>query len=232
MTNRIEIDGNRIEAGGIEARTIAAGAPGPRRGRRIAGTRAFGTVAAASALLLSGCANAGPEQAPVHTEQHDEQGQGDAGSGETGSEQDDLASMTFDVSWQDAVSTASAAFDGRLISVELDRERGEWAYSIELASDAEEYDATVSASSGEILGDRTEPLDAEVPGEVIDTGGLITPEAAMGAATAEVDGAVRSWSLDRDRRGVSYEVEIAAAGGGSRDVTVDAKSGDVVEVDD
>lgn len=199
-----------------------------------------GAVALAAVLMLGGCAgNAGSASTTPSPEQRSTEAPTsaatDGGASNPSDARDDLASMTFDVSWEDAVASAKSAFDGQLTAVGLEAERGEWVYSVDLVSSSEEYEATISATTGEILDARTEKLDAddaaESTDEIIDTNGLITPEEAMRAAVARVDGPVRSWSLDRDRRGVEFEVEVLA-GNDSTDVSVDAKTGEVVEIDD
>lgn len=202
---------------------------------------AGGAASVAALLLLAGCA--GPsavEDAPAtsdpgaSSERSDENGSGGSGGSGGSTTEESLADASVDVSWEDAVAAAQEAFDGRLISVELDRDRGELVYSVELVSDTEEYEAIVSASSGEIVHEQREPLEAddaaEAAEEVLDTSGLISPEEAMTAATGEIDGPVKSWKLDRDWQGTFFEVEIAASGN-DRDVLVDAVSGEVVEVD-
>lgn len=200
---------------------------------------AGGAASVAALLLLAGCAGpAAVEVAPAtsdpgaSSERSEENGSGGS-AGSTNEES--LADASVDVSWKDAVAAAQEAFDGRLISVELDRDRGELVYSVELVSDTEEYEAIVSASSGEIVHEQREPLEAddaaEAAEEVLDTSGLICPEETMTAATGEIDGPVKSWKLDRDWQGTFFEVEIAASGN-DRDVLVDAVSGEVVEVDD
>ncbi|QZY52395.1 PepSY domain-containing protein [Leucobacter tenebrionis] len=198
-----------------------------------------GAASVAALLLLAGCAGpAAVEDSPAAsdpgtTSERSEEGGSGGSAGPTAEES--LIDASVDVSWEDAVAAAQEAFDGRLISVELDRDRGELVYSVELVSDTEEYEAIVSASSGEIVHEQREPLDAddaaEAEEEVLDTSGLISPEEAMTAATGEIDGPVKSWKLDRDWQGTFFEVEIAASGN-DRDVLVDAVSGEVVEVDD
>lgn len=205
------------------------------------GRRAFAAlgVTLISALALAGCGGAdeahnggAPSQDGAATEGPTDDGAGADDPAAGG--QDDLAAEDFDVTWQDAVSAAQASFDGRLLKVELDRERSGFAYTIELASDTEEYEAKIDPSSGEILHEESEPLEAddaaEIAEEVIGPKGLIAPAEAMSAATAEIDGPVASWSLDRSWDGTFYEVEIRT--GDDRDVVIDASDGTVAELDD
>jgi uncharacterized membrane protein YkoI len=215
--------------------------------------RRGGAIAAATvgtALLLAGCATQAPtdsapqdeprqpadSQTPSESGQAPSEGQGgeDQGGG-SASQGGDLATETFDVSWQDAVATAQQAFDGRLMGVELDREGGEYFYTVDLASDTEEYEGHVHATTGELRGEETEPLDsddaAEVDDEVFEVDGLVEPSEAIAAALAEVDGTATSWSLDRGWAGIHYDIDVDLTSGDDAEVEVDATTGEVVEVD-
>lgn len=186
-----------------------------------------------SALLVTGCGAGGDVEAPAAPLETDEDGSSQEGAAPA--PDDDLAAQSLEVSWTDAVSAAQQEFDGRLTSLELDSERQGYVYSVDLVSGSEEYEALVSASSGEILRDETESLDgddaAEAGDEVFELEGLVEPGDAMTAATGEAEGAARSWSLDREWDGIFYEVEVAPSAGDDLDVTIDAESGEVVEVD-
>ncbi|MGI6878398.1 PepSY domain-containing protein [Microbacterium sp. gxy059] len=213
--------------------------------RRARGLGLLSLAAVGSALLLAGCSTSddpAEEEAPREAEQGtggqtepEDEGAASEESPAAGDQADDLSSFEASVTWQDAVTTAQESFDGDLISIGLERERSEYAYSVELASDSEEYEATISATSGEVLHEESEKLDdddaAEIAEEIIDAAGLVEPADALAAATGEVEGTVTSWSLDRDWEGTFFEVEVLTSAG-DRDVVVDAESGEVVGTDD
>lgn len=184
-----------------------------------------------AALFASGCAGQGGGDAA------EPQITGSPEESENSENVEDLAALEFDVAWQDAVGAAQDAFEGDLIAVELEQERGEWLYTIELTSNTQEFEAKISAESGELVGEEREHLEpddaAEAADEVIEPDGLISAADAMTAATAEVAGAVHSWQLDGSWDGTFFDIEIQASDmPGDVEVTVDAETGDVVEIDD
>lgn len=211
-----------------------------------------GALSAAAVLVLAGVALAGcttedpSSTAPgVTAEPSDEattDGTGDDGAGDSGSDDSGstdsaaggLAAEEFDVAWDEAVQIAQDAFDGRLTSLDLDEDDGRFEYQVTLASSSEEFEATIDPNSGEIVQQEREALDsddaAEVDDEAFELAGLITPDEAMTAATAEASGPVSSWSLDRSWSGILYDVEIGTGDDGPS-VSVDAETGAVVEVE-
>lgn len=196
------------------------------RARRTTG--ALG-AAAIAAMVLAGCGS--DDDLPGEDTKNDSDSQGRVGSDR------DLTAEDLDVSWQDALGTAQDAFDGRPTSIELSWETNEWAYSIELVSDTEEYEAEISASSGEVVSESSDRLDdddaAEAESEVIDTEGLVDVDDAIQAAVDEVDGRVTEWKLDGSPRGEFFEIDVAPGDSGDDvEVTVDARSGEVVDVGD
>ena len=158
-------------------------------------------------------------------------------SGDSGPGRDaDLATTTFDVSWQDAVDIAMDGFDGQLTEVKLDWERDQWAYAVELVSDTEEYDVKVRAANAEVLREDIEPLYgddvAETQEDIFDPATVVDLQDAQTAALGAVDGRITEWVLEGDNRGVFFEFEILSNDGGDdTDVRVDATTGEVVEVD-
>lgn len=203
---------------------------------------AAGALSLAAGLVLAGGALAGctseepaTSSAPgVTAEPSDEATADGSGSADAGTGEGGLAAEGFAVAWDDAVGIAQDAFDGRLISLELDEDDGRVEYQVTLASDREEYEATIDPDSGEIVQQERDGLDAEDAAEVDDEAfeltGLITPAEAMSAAVAEIPGPVESWSLDRSWGGTQYDVEVRADD--SHEVVIDAETGRVIEIDD
>jgi uncharacterized membrane protein YkoI len=149
----------------------------------------------------------------------------------------DLATTTFDVTWQDAVATALERFDGDVTSVELDwkRSAGDYAYSIELQSDAAgEYEVDVHASTGEVVAESADPDSDADADDVLDLDAVTVDVAdAMQTALDERPGAVVEWTLDTDDGAQVFTFDVVTADGGDDlDITVDAATGESVEIDD
>lgn len=202
--------------------------------RRTAGTLSAATVGAA---LLAGCSSDEPaddtSQLPA-AESSEVTSPGGSTPGGAGRNAD-LANEQFKVSWQDALRTAQAAFGGRPTSIELGWENNEYAYTVELVSDTEEFDAEISATTGQIVSQSTDRLDEEdkreAADDVIDADGVIPVGDAVKTATAEAAGRVTEWKLDGSSRGTFYEFDIDVANGDDVDVVVDARTGGVVKTD-
>lgn len=205
--------------------------------------RALALIAlAASSAVLAGCAGDEPNQSapgisasPSEQPASSPETSAPAGDGSGTPSGDDLASQELAIGWTDAVGIATEAFDGRLVSLELDSDDGRLAYSVGLASATDEFEAVIDPTSGEILREERDRMDEddaqEVDGEAFELHGLISPAEAMTIATDEVPGAVRSWSFDRSWGGIMFDVEVSAADD-DREVSIDATTGKVTEIDD
>lgn len=190
-------------------------------------------------LLLAGCASGGDpgtgSSAPAASPASPDAGDGAAGSTEGGGEQD-LAAAEFDVTWKDALATAQDRFAGDPTSIGLDWETSEFAYTVELVSETEEYEVEISATSGDVVSESTDRLEAddaaEAKAEVFDPSQAVDVKDAMAAAVKKVDGRVTEWDLDGSARGLFYEVNVQPPGGADdSEVHVDARTGEVVGAD-
>lgn len=147
----------------------------------------------------------------------------------------DLATTEFAIAWTDAVDTATANFDGALAEIELDWRGDRYAYKVELVSDSEEYEVRIDADSGEQFGEQTEVIDAddvaEKQAETVDPQAVVPWSEALAAALDAHSGAVNEWKLEGTERGPEYTFDIDGGSDDDREVSVDAATGKVTEVD-
>jgi len=138
----------------------------------------------------------------------------------------DLNGYDFDVTLEDAIAISDEETGGGTIyQVGMDWSRDGWVWEIDTMADGEEWELEIHATTGEILKkDRERDDDDE---KQLELDSVIGHEAAMEAAVAEVPGKVTEWELDWDDNRQQYSVEIDD----DVDVSIDALSGDVIEVD-
>lgn len=144
----------------------------------------------------------------------------------------DLATATFELSWEQAVEIANGRFAGQLTEVGLDWEANQWAYVVELVSDTQEYDVKISATDGAVLSESMDTLDTDDDSrdEIFDPTSVIDMQQATSAALGEVEGQITNWKLEGSSRGTFFEFEILPGDGRDDvDVRVDATSGALVE---
>lgn len=136
------------------------------------------------------------------------------------------------------VSQAVDAFkkqwpEGKLKEVSFEKEDGRYVYELDGESDSKEYSLKLDATSGEILGQKEEN-DQDMVGEELTLAGLKTEkeafEAGKKAINEEVKG-IESWSLEIENGKAIYQVEFDL-GGQDREATLDAKTLEVLEIDD
>lgn len=188
------------------------------------------------ALLLSGCAPAqsgGASTPKPSAPSTGEQAGPEGGAGSTARDTD-LANAAFAMSWTDALEAAGERFAGDPVSLSLEWQRTAFAYSVELVSDAESYDAVFNADTGELMFEATEQ---ETPAEVAEkrqglivASELIAPADALAAAVAAAPGPVSEWEIDDEDGRLVYEVQIVTDTG-DVDVRVDARTREIVEID-
>lgn len=186
-------------------------------------------------LALSGCTageSAPPSQPPAEPSAT---APADTSSGEK-TRNTDLADAEFALTWQDALGQARQNFDGELYSIELDWEQTQFAYTVKLVSDTEEYEIEIGADSGDVLDEETEAMDSDdVAGktsEVVDVDRVVPWSDALATAKGVLDGRVDEWKLEGTERGAKYEFDIDTADGQDIEVSVDAYTGDLIGTDD
>lgn len=123
--------------------------------------------------------------------------------------------------------------EGKLKEVSFEKEGDRYVYELDGESDSKEYSLKLDATSGEILGQKEEN-DQDMVGEELSLAGLKTEkeafEAGKKAINEEVKG-IESWSLEMENGKAIYQVEFDL-GGQDREVTLDAKTLEVLEIDD
>ena len=123
--------------------------------------------------------------------------------------------------------------EGKLKEVSFEKEGDRYVYELDGESDSKEYSLKLDATSGEILGQKEEN-DQDMVGEELSLAGLKTEkeafEAGKKAINEEVKG-IESWSLEIENGKAIYQVEFDL-GGQDREVTLDAKTLEVLEIDD
>jgi len=148
----------------------------------------------------------------------------------------DLATAEFALSWQDALKQAQQRFDGDLQSIGLDWEQTQYAYTVKLASQTEEYEVEIAADSGDVLGEETDTMDgddaAESRAEIVDTATVVPWTEARDAALGVADGRIDEWKLEGDQRGPRHEFDVVTGSSEDTEVAVDARSGEVIGRDD
>lgn len=133
---------------------------------------------------------------------------------------------------EDAVSAAQENFDGELVELELDEDNNEWVYKVNLENDTEEYEAELSAEDLSVLNEETETDEDNNTEDQFSYGDAIPHDEAVQTALDEAGGELAGWTLDKDDGQLEYEVEVTNADNGDdTDVTINAESGEVIEVD-
>ena len=214
-------------------------------------------LALAGAFVLAGCGGGGGEEtaspgdpivvgdqepsASAEEPSGDQSGTDDSESGESGSDSGgaartpadaDLREVSVGVAVAEAlqISADEVGADSVVYSIDLDYSEhyGAWVWTIDTLVDGTDHEVEIDADTGDVLDHEQESSDDQ---EVaVDPADPMTPEQAIEAAGAEVDGPVRSWQLDSDDGERTYQVEVTA-GGDEVEVTVDVATG-AVSVDD
>lgn len=114
--------------------------------------------------------------------------------------------------------------------VEFDVDDGRYEYEIDGFNSNMEFELTVDAKTGDIREGKSESdADREVG---LDFEKIISPKEAMAnALTAIGSGYVKEWQLDTDDGRTIYEIDIEGSDSDVDDVTIDAFTGEVLEID-
>lgn len=134
---------------------------------------------------------------------------------------------------EEAVSTAQENFEGELTELELDDDNGEWIYEVHLENDSEEYEIQLSADDLSVLNEETESDDNNDAEDQFSYGDAIPHDEAVQIALDEAGGELEGWTLDKDDGQLEYDVDLRNTDNGNdTDVTINAESGEVIEIDD
>lgn len=127
----------------------------------------------------------------------------------------------------EAVAVAAEDFEGELKELEFDNEDGQWVYKVEMESESEEYEATLSSDDLSIIEAETDSDDGFDTEEHIDYDSVVAAEEAVQTAMDESGGELEGWTLSTDDGQPEYEIDLTGG-----DVTVDARTGEILETDD
>ena len=139
------------------------------------------------------------------------------------------------ISPEKAIEIALTEQDGYVESVELEREHGYVYYEVDIENP--DLDVYVDATTGEVLrvdwddkDDRYDSDDRYDNNNKQKLENIISVEEAKNIAVSEIGGEVMEVELDEDDGRYEYELEIRTDRG-EADITIDAESGEIVEID-
>ncbi|MFJ7974011.1 PepSY domain-containing protein [Psychrobacillus sp. NPDC096389] len=141
----------------------------------------------------------------------------------------DDVTKTF-ISEKEAIAIAKKQVNGEVIKIELDSDDGRYEYDLDLRDDKGYYDITIDATTGKVLELDLDDDDDKDYVKATSTKSLITEKEAIAIAKKQVDGKVTEIELDEDDNRFEYEIEIRT-NKGEADITIDATTGEVLELD-
>ncbi|MXQ51764.1 hypothetical protein GQ671_10860 [Salinicoccus hispanicus] len=127
----------------------------------------------------------------------------------------------------EAVTAASEKFDGALKTLELDNEDDQWVYQVEMESETEEYEATLSAEDLSFINEERENDDGFDTEEHFNYDNAVAAEEAAQTAIDETGEGLEGWTLSIEDGQLEYEMDMA-----DTDMTINAETGEVTEMDD
>lgn len=128
----------------------------------------------------------------------------------------------------EAVEAAQERFDGILEEISYEEDDGAYYYEVKLESKNEEYEVKLNADNLSVLEEEREDENSERSFKRLEAAheeAIISLEEAKETAAEAVDGEIDEWEYDADD--FKYEFEI-----GGNEVKINAKTGDVTEIDD
>ena len=118
--------------------------------------------------------------------------------------------------------------NAQIQKVDYDKDSGDWTYEITGVSENREYEVEINAVSGEIIKVDEDDVDDDA---YLAFDSIITPEEAIEiakTALADESAVLEGWELAVDNNRTEYDIEFE---GSNRDVTLDAETGEVIEID-
>lgn len=136
-----------------------------------------------------------------------------------------------------AKEAALQKVDGIVESVELEKDDGRTYYEVDIDKGDKDFDIDVDAYTAEIIridesddDDDDRYDDDNVKTSAATKGSLISEKEAIAIAKKHITGEVVEIELDEDDGRYEYEMELRTSNG-EADITIDAKSGKVVELE-
>ena len=118
--------------------------------------------------------------------------------------------------------------NAQIQKVDFDKDFGDWTYEMTGVSENREYNVEINAVSGDIIKVDEDDIDDDAY-LAFDT--IITPEEAIEiakTALADESAVLEGWELAVDNNRTEYDIEFE---GSNRGVTLDAETGEVIEID-
>ncbi|MCR5877707.1 PepSY domain-containing protein [Phenylobacterium sp. J367] len=132
-----------------------------------------------------------------------------------------------------AVAAAEQATGGRAFEADLDTERGVLVYEIDLVKDGRPMEATIDATSGQVIR-QTQPAKLRLPFGQEDLKAAQTAPRTLSETIAAVEAATKGRVTDigLEREGGRHYYEVELAGAQDREVRVDLRTGAISPVID
>ncbi len=191
-------------------------------------TKIFG-LALATTLALAACNSdggseedtddAGTPAEPVEDTQGDNQTDDDSNDDNSGSEESSsdssgnsseaIAIDDVNLSPEDAIEIAQGEFDGNLHEVQLDQDRGDWVYKIDLRSADEEAEVTINQETEEVVDVRTDSEGDDDEEEILDYSSVSSIDEAFEVASSNAGGGdISEWTLSMDDGKAEYDIDL------------------------
>ena len=132
------------------------------------------------------------------------------------------------VSLEEAQKVALAARPGKVVKVELKREKGQLMYEFDIEGEGKAWDIEVNATTGKVNEIEQEVLSADDP--LFKAKAKVSLEAAQKIALKKYPGTIKETEYEIEANGdASYEFDIVMKNGKKMKVEVDAATGKIVE---
>ncbi len=133
------------------------------------------------------------------------------------------------LSIEEAKAIAVKSVGGKVMDIELDRDKSGDVYEVEVQSKGIEYDLDIDAQTGKVLRTEKDDMDNDDQDEhVVPDGKYISKDAAIKIAMKQAKGIVTKVELDNEDGRVIYEIEIED-GAFEYEFDIDAVSGEVLK---
>ncbi len=142
------------------------------------------------------------------------------------------ATPKIKVTEHDALTQLTKAYPGaHLTGLELELLGSTYEYKVEGQTATQEVKVAVNATSGKLIHQEAETLEADDKEAALPLADVISRQAASKLAVAQVGaGQAREWQLSSDDGRVAWEVQVHD-GTKQTEVTIDAHSSEILKVD-
>lgn len=138
----------------------------------------------------------------------------------------------FEISLDDAIQIYNETHpDSSIETIDFDEDNGKYEYDFDGFDDANEYELSVDATSGESI-DKDTDNDDDNDNEVLNLENIVSPQDAMTTALEEVgSGYVDGWQLDTENNLTVYEISIENSQDDDDDIIINAETGEFIRRD-